>query len=87
MKNTAIDEVTLMMLNSLEAEVKKLIKERDELKQWKSESMAVWGPVLGFMHANGDKLGMRLGESISQFIVRHFQTVADLNDALTKSKL
>lgn len=64
----------------------KLIASAPDLLKWKEESMKAWGPVLDFMHANGEKLGMRLGESISEFIVRHFQTVADLNDALTKSR-
>lgn len=50
-----------------------LLKERDELSRWKKEAMEAWGPVLNLFHDNGEKLGIKLGESVTEFIVNHFK--------------
>lgn len=50
-----------------------LLKERDELKEWKSISIKIWNPVLDFFQDHGTELGMSPGDSISEFIVDHFK--------------
>lgn len=69
-----VDEITLKLLESLEAEVKSLVQERNELREWKESDMKIWMPVINFFQENGFKLGMKPGQSISEFIVTYFKS-------------
>lgn len=44
-------------------------KEIKELKAWKESEIMIWSPILDFMHKHGDEMGLKLGESISEFIL------------------
>jgi hypothetical protein len=42
---------------------------RDELNKWKAEQIKVWAPIFEFMHENGFKLGMKVGESMTDKVL------------------
>lgn len=42
---------------------------RDELKKWKESQIKVWAPIFEFMHDNGTKLGMKVGDSITEKVL------------------
>jgi hypothetical protein len=43
-----------------------------ELEDWKDQELAVWGPVIDYFHHHGECHGLKLGQSISKFIINHF---------------
>lgn len=41
-----------------------LVKENEELKEWKEQQIKLTAPILGFMGNNSDKFNLRVGDSI-----------------------
>jgi len=44
-------------------------KEIDELKTWKQSQIETWLPIIEFCQDNAEKLGLKVGDSISEFIL------------------
>lgn len=45
-------------------------RERDTAEAWKESQMKLWGPVIDYCQENGEKLGIKLGESISDYVLK-----------------
>jgi len=60
-----LDEVQNIIAPELTAAHKRI----DELEAWKESEMKVWGPVIEYAQENRDALGIRLGSSISSFVL------------------
>lgn len=40
-----------------------------DLEAWKESMMQLWSPVIDYCQENGDKLGIKLGHSIPEFVL------------------
>lgn len=61
-----------------------LQKQNEELKAWKKESIGVWMPVMEFIRNEGN---LKVGDSISEEVLRRCREFSDLEAQLVKANI
>jgi tRNA/tmRNA/rRNA uracil-C5-methylase (TrmA/RlmC/RlmD family) len=57
-------------------------EESRKLKEWKESEIQVWGPVIDYCQKNHERLGIKLGTSISAFILRCLKHIVPIKPQL-----
>ncbi len=62
-EKTYNEDALFVGLNDVRADLK---KEVEELRKWKKEQIEVWNPVVEFINSNAERLGLTIGDSLSE---------------------
>lgn len=77
-----IDISVIAQAPDLLAKVSELQNEIKELKYWKESEMKLWGPIIDYAQTHQSELGLKLGESISEKILRFLKDRTEIRKAL-----
>lgn len=55
------------------SEVKEFKREIEDLAHWKKAMLELWNPIIEYVHANRERFGLKVGDSVSEFVLKQLK--------------